>query len=70
MTRILLPFAAGALVGGIVGGIAGYVINDLTSIENEEVVAQQQADAARQADFEAFLSGLPAPAAGSGAGTN
>jgi gas vesicle protein len=66
MKRTILIFAAGALAGGLVGGVAGYVINDLTSQENPEVVAEQQADAARQAELEAFLNGLAAPAAAEG----
>jgi gas vesicle protein len=63
MKRNILIFLAGSIVGGLVGGVAGYVINDLTSQENPEVVAQQEADAARQAELEAFLNGLSAPAA-------
>jgi hypothetical protein len=58
---------AGLVVGGGAGLIGGYVINDLTSQENPEVVQQIEATEARQADFEAFLQGLPAPDAGAAA---
>jgi gas vesicle protein len=61
MKKIIVPFIVGVLLGGLVGGIAGYVINDLTSQENEEVVAEMEEAEAQQASFEDFLNNLPAP---------
>lgn len=69
--RTLASFAAGAVLGGLVGGVAGYVLNDLTSRENPEVMAEIEAEQQLQDDFEAFLDQLAAtPPAGSGAGAD
>lgn len=37
---VILGFIGGLCIGGLAGGVGGYVINDLTSVENEEVVQQ------------------------------
>lgn len=60
-------FLAGALSGGLVGGVAGYVINDLTSKENPEVMAEIEEEQQVQEDLEAFLNelGQAPPPAGS-----
>lgn len=61
MKSFIVPFLIGAVVGGLVGGVAGYVINDLTSRPNPEVVQEMQQAAAQQQSFDDFLNSLPAP---------
>ena len=53
-------FAIGFALGGLFGGIGGYVINDLTSRENPEVVQQMQDDARhalRELTFDLSIAG-------------
>ena len=61
--RPILVFVLGLAVGGLFGGIAGYVINDLTSKENEEVIAEIEDNEARQQSLEDQFSRMEAEAA-------
>lgn len=61
MKKTILVFVAGLGLGGLFGGIGGYVINDLTSKQNPEVVQQMQEEEALQEDLDDFLNQLPAP---------
>lgn len=70
MKKMIIPFVAGSFFGGLVGGVAGYVINDLTSQENEEVVAEIRETEERQASLDDFLNNLPAPDAQQAEGSN
>jgi gas vesicle protein len=51
-------FLAGLVLGGLIGVVAGYVINDLTSKENPEVVEQMREEEQRQDDIDNLLDQL------------
>lgn len=71
-SRKLVWFFIGLVVGGLIGGIGGYVVNDLTSRENPEVVEEMRQDEQRQIDLDNALQQLgsePAPMVNPDAGS-
>lgn len=63
-----LPFVAGLAIGGLLGGIGGYVVNDLTSKENPEVMEEIRQTQQTQQELDQLFDDLgSSPPAGNAA---
>lgn len=55
----------GFIIGGLLGGVGGYIVNDLTSRENPEVVEQMRQEQQRQENIDNLLKEIGSQPAGS-----
>lgn len=56
----LLFLVIGLAIGGLLGGVGGYVINDLTSQENEEVMAEIEEEQQTQEELDDLFNEIGA----------